>query len=378
MQSRSKVWTQPATLLWPWACLPPPAPPRPQFPRQVAGAQKLEIGDSQPGNYLSALIASADRDTLAAEVYYREALRADPEIPIFSSARSPRRSPMATNRAPTRSANGCSCAIRATAWRASQWRFTISNRDNSPRRGPTWRRGRLASARCDDRIADGLVLMRDSPTSGTRSIRSTAFAIPSVAGFSRLSCGTDRQFAGNPTEAQRRLKSAYDNDKNSLRFADAYARVFGGAGRHSRSDESLRGFLGRYSSSSADRARACGPEGESSSLIRSFMTRRKASPRRSTAWEAPEAARGTNSSGARLSATVALPSARERSDRSDAGQPFRATEAGRSGHRRLSDGAGLVAIEVGRRYPDRARTRCMGKSDEADAATHANHRRTAA
>src|SRR5271169_7263233 len=45
------------------------------------GSEKLEIGDSQPGNYLSALIASADRDTLAAEVYYREALRADPRNP---------------------------------------------------------------------------------------------------------------------------------------------------------------------------------------------------------------------------------------------------------------------------------------------------------
>ncbi len=45
------------------------------------GSEKLEIGDSQPGNYLSALIASADRDTPAAEVYYREALRVDPRNP---------------------------------------------------------------------------------------------------------------------------------------------------------------------------------------------------------------------------------------------------------------------------------------------------------
>ena len=36
-----------------------------------AGSENLEIGDSQPGNYLSALIATADRDTPAAEVYYR-------------------------------------------------------------------------------------------------------------------------------------------------------------------------------------------------------------------------------------------------------------------------------------------------------------------
>src|SRR5258708_13031109 len=44
-------------------------------------SEKLEIGDSQPGNYLSALIASADRDTPAAAVYYRQPLRVDPRNP---------------------------------------------------------------------------------------------------------------------------------------------------------------------------------------------------------------------------------------------------------------------------------------------------------
>jgi len=48
---------------------------------QTEGSEKFAIGDSQPGNYLSALIASADRDTSAAEVYYRAALRADPRNP---------------------------------------------------------------------------------------------------------------------------------------------------------------------------------------------------------------------------------------------------------------------------------------------------------
>src|SRR3984957_18083318 len=50
------------------------------IPTETA-SEKLEIGNTQPGNYLSALIASADRDTLAAAVYYREALRADPRNP---------------------------------------------------------------------------------------------------------------------------------------------------------------------------------------------------------------------------------------------------------------------------------------------------------
>ena len=38
----------------------------------------VEIGRSQSGNYLAALVAGADRDTDAAAVYSREALRGDP------------------------------------------------------------------------------------------------------------------------------------------------------------------------------------------------------------------------------------------------------------------------------------------------------------
>ena len=41
----------------------------------------VQVGDSQAGNYLAALVAGADRDTAAAAVYLREALRADPRNP---------------------------------------------------------------------------------------------------------------------------------------------------------------------------------------------------------------------------------------------------------------------------------------------------------
>ena len=37
-----------------------------------------QVGDSSVGNYLAALVAGADRDTLAAATFFREALRADP------------------------------------------------------------------------------------------------------------------------------------------------------------------------------------------------------------------------------------------------------------------------------------------------------------
>ena len=142
MQSRSKVWTQLVTLFLAAGLSAAGGAASAAVSETDAGSEKLEIGDSQPGNYLSALIASADRDTLAAEVYYREALRADPRNPDLLSARSQQRSPMATNRAPMRSPNDCSRATRAIAWRAFPSRFTISNKDNSPPRELTSRAGK--------------------------------------------------------------------------------------------------------------------------------------------------------------------------------------------------------------------------------------------
>src|ERR1700749_4415261 len=81
MQSRSERWA-PRFALFLACALAAPSPA--SFAAAVQtepGSEKLEIGTSQPGNYLSALVASADRDTLAAEVYFRESLRGDPRNP---------------------------------------------------------------------------------------------------------------------------------------------------------------------------------------------------------------------------------------------------------------------------------------------------------
>ncbi len=41
-------------------------------------ANPFEVGDSPTGNYLAAVVAGADRDTVAAATFFREALRFDP------------------------------------------------------------------------------------------------------------------------------------------------------------------------------------------------------------------------------------------------------------------------------------------------------------
>ena len=190
---------------------------------------RLQVGDSQPGNYLAALIASADRDTPAAAVYYREALRADPRNPdlierAFAAA-------LANGDAPDafRSPSACLPAIPATAWRVSRSQCARSRRGNIAAARAQLAAGEAGAQRRDDGAADGLVLCR-----AVRSAPCARCARPHSRSrgrrVSRLSRRTDRRLLGDTPEAQRRLKSAYDSDKNTLRFVDAYARFLA---RHS-------------------------------------------------------------------------------------------------------------------------------------------------
>jgi hypothetical protein len=75
----------------------------------------------------------------------------------------------------------------------------------------------------------------------------------SVLAFRDYHAGLIAGLLGNPTEAQRRLKSAYDADRNSLRFVDAYARVLAAQGDQQRSTRISR-LLFHTIPSSSDRS----------------------------------------------------------------------------------------------------------------------------
>src|ERR1700689_2773005 len=193
-------------------------------------SEKLEIGDSQPGNYLSALIASADRDTPAAEVYSREALRADPRNPdllerAFAAALSNGDEP---------SANSLGERLLMRDSNNNLARLAIAVRDIE--------QGQFATARAHLAGTDA-TRVRDVTTAlltawcyaGQSDLRRALDALDrihdrSVLAFRDYHAGLIAGLLGNSAEAQRRLKSAYDDDKNSLRFADAYARVLAAGG----------------------------------------------------------------------------------------------------------------------------------------------------
>ncbi|HXZ16918.1 MAG TPA: tetratricopeptide repeat protein, partial [Roseiarcus sp.] len=188
------------------------------------------LAASQPGNYLAGLIASADRDTAAAEVYYREALRIDPRNPdlidrVFSASLANGDVSGATALAERLLARDPGNRLAHLALATSQIgrgeyaaaRQQLLTKDAAQARDVT---GALLIAWCyagqgDQRHAlETLDRIRD----------------PGVVAFRDFHAGLIADQLGNAAEAQRRLKAAYDSDKNALRFADAYARFLAAHG----------------------------------------------------------------------------------------------------------------------------------------------------
>jgi tetratricopeptide (TPR) repeat protein len=194
------------------------------------GSESLEIGVSQPGNYLSALIASADRDTLAAEVYYREALRADPR----NSDLLERAFAAALSNGDESSASSLGERLLLRDQNNNLARLAIAVHDIQ--------QGDFLTARAHLASADP-TRMRDVTTAlltawcyaGQSDLHHALDTLDrihdrSILAFRDYHAGLIAGLLGNSAEAERRLKSAYSNDKNSLRFADAYARVLAAEG----------------------------------------------------------------------------------------------------------------------------------------------------
>jgi tetratricopeptide (TPR) repeat protein len=189
----------------------------------------IEIGQSQPGNYLAALVASADRDTASAEAYYRETLRVDPRNPdllerAFAAALSNGDEQNASTlaervlaRDPTNNVARLAIAVHAIAQgQYAEGRAQLTSADSRSRDMTTALLIAWCYAGQSDlhRALDALDRIRD----------------PSLSAFRDYHAGLIADQLGDLTEARRRLKSAYDANKNTLRFADAYARFLAAQG----------------------------------------------------------------------------------------------------------------------------------------------------
>src|SRR3984957_13873109 len=230
MQSRSQCWTLRLAFFLASALAVSSSAALAAAIQTEAGSEKLAIGNTQPGNYLSALIASADRDTLAAEVYYREALRADPRNPdllerAFAAALSNGDEPIADSlgeRLLLRDSNNNLARLAIAVHDIEQGQFATA-------------RGHLAGGDTT-RLRDVTAALLTAWCYAGRSYLHRALGAldrihdRSVLAFRDYHAGLIAGLLGNSAEAERRLKSAYDDDKNSVRVADAYARVLAAEG----------------------------------------------------------------------------------------------------------------------------------------------------
>ncbi len=190
----------------------------------VAVSTPFEVGESQAGNYLAALVAGADRDTTAAATYFRETLRADPRNPelidrAFAAALANGNMEDAFQladrllaRDPNNSLARLTVAVRAIA----DGQYAVARVQLAG--GEAGRAHDVTTTLLTAWSFAGLNDGKDALTTLDR-IRDPSFAV-----FRDYHAGLIADLTGNAPEALKRLKAAYDGEKNTLRLADTYAR----------------------------------------------------------------------------------------------------------------------------------------------------------
>jgi len=184
----------------------------------------VEIGQTQSGNYLSAMVAGADRDTAAAAIFSREALRADPHnVDLVERAFAAALAdgdvtdgfPLA-ERLVARDPNNSLARLALGARAIGEGQFVAA-------------RTQFASGEAGKAHDVTTTLLTAWAFAGAGDQRHALDTLdhihePALAVFRDYHAGLIADLLGNGFEAERRLKAAYDADKNTLRLADAYAR----------------------------------------------------------------------------------------------------------------------------------------------------------
>jgi tetratricopeptide (TPR) repeat protein len=205
----------------------------------VAVAAPFEVGDSPAGNYLAALIAGADRDTLAAATFFREALRADPSNAELTErafvaalangniADSFRLADRLITRDPNNGLAHLVFGVRAI--KAHQY---IGARAQLAKSGLGSQRDLTATLLS----AWSYVGSGDAKRALelTDRLKDDSFIV-----FRDYHAGLIADLVNNPAEALKRLQSSFKADRNSLRLVDAYARYLA---RHGRIEEAKTAY----------------------------------------------------------------------------------------------------------------------------------------
>ncbi|MFV0280910.1 MAG: tetratricopeptide repeat protein [Rhodoblastus sp.] len=199
--------------------------PGPSIAREnIAVPTPFEVGESPSGNYLAALVAGAERDTLAASTYFREALRADPKnmelaerafVASIANGNMPEAFSLAERLLHANRNNGL--ANLALGVRAIEQKRWSSARRHFAKGGSGRQRDLTATLLTAWSYVGAKQTSRALPL--VDKLRDEAFSV-----FRNYHAALIADVIGKTDEARKRFEKVYSTDKNTLRLVDAYAR----------------------------------------------------------------------------------------------------------------------------------------------------------
>ncbi len=196
----------------------------------ISVSTPFEVGESPAGNYLAALVAGAERDTLAASTYFREALRADPHnadlterafVASLANGNMPEAFSLSERLLKIDPSNGlANLALGIRAIKQNRWNAA---RGFLAKGGAGRQRDLTATLLTAWSYVGGGEAKRALPM--VDKLRDEAFSV-----FRDYHDALIADVAGNTDEARRRFEAVYKTDKNTLRLVDAYARFLASHG----------------------------------------------------------------------------------------------------------------------------------------------------
>jgi len=201
-------------------------------------AEALEPADSLEGNFLSAYIAGASRDTAAATAFFREAIKADPRnqelmerafVAFLADGSMAEAFRTAERLVSVEPANGLAqFALGVRSLKARQFQAARASLTKGGR-------GRQA-----DLTATLLTAWAYAGAGDGKKALETVDRLKSeraFTGFQQYHAALIADASGNQAEAERRYKAAYESGRSTLQVVDAYGRFLSA---HGNKDEAIK------------------------------------------------------------------------------------------------------------------------------------------
>ncbi len=204
---------------------------------------RLEPADSLEGNYLAAIVAGAGRDLGAASVYLREAIKGDPQnndllerafVAFLADGAMPdafRAADKLIQRDPSNGLAQLAVGIRA-----------IKQKQYQTARKHLQRGGRGRSADITATLLASWAYLGSNQANRALETLDRLKGEPSYNLFRDYHAGLILDAAGRRADAEKRLKSAYESEKTTLRLVDLWARMQARNGDFAGAAETYGGF----------------------------------------------------------------------------------------------------------------------------------------